>query len=750
MRYQSSTTLLLTQLLPLDPLVTTKGPDWKMPPPGPSEGVDYHFLIHPQKISIYAGEQLSATAPELQLPLLVHPTDAARLIKELLRTHDTETPAAVTAIGRLQALDGHQWIDCELTAHALPGSYKDLLGWHVVARQCRPAEEPADAPLLQVLAHMYRAGQWEYSPQQGCLKLDQTLLDLLKLPRLSGFTPQSLFHHFSRADRTRLLKQVFQVQRKGGFFQLHLRFKTPVPGKVKSITISGGAFHSPEGALYLAGLCFDNTQVQRYYSKQKLTSAFLDETQDLAKIGCFEWNPSIQKLRTTPQLRKLIGLPADARPTPDQLDHLLAPADLQQLMAAYNRLLNGTPEQELTLQIRLPQGQQRTLWFRARVMEQKDRLLTLIGIVQDVSERIERQVQLESRDRIISGFLENLPVSIIAIDNTETIVSVAGNGLARLKGPSRSAAGLPLAQVLPELQPELREVLKGQARSFHTEHQQGKQSNSFFNHFYFDEQRQLAIGFMLDTSEQKQAEHAARQVKHLEHRHQLMDTFVHAVAHDLRAPVVNLDMLLHFFKEEKVPSEQDRYVTAMSNGVQHLKRTLDALIEILRLEKDSNLHAEHISFQELLEELKEEWQDKLQEAGGALTTFLQCESICYNRAYLSSILRNLISNAIKYSAPGRPPQITICTEIRGNVVMLLVQDNGIGMDLKKWKHLLFQPFKRLNNYKKGTGIGLHLIRQMIEKNGGKIKVKSLPGEGSTFFCFLRPYATPPGHPSTGL
>lgn len=72
--------------------------------------------------------------------------------------------------------------------------------------------------------------------------------------------------------------------------------------------------------------------------------------------------------------------------------------------------------------------------------------------------------------------------------------------------------------------------------------------------------------------------------------------------------------------------------------------------------------------------------------------------------------------------------------------MLLVQDNGMGMDLKKWGHLLFQPFKRLNNHRKGTGIGLHLIKQIIEKNGGKIKVKSLPGQGTTFCCFLRPYS----------
>jgi signal transduction histidine kinase len=720
--------------------LTFSVPSGQLPISGPAK-TDYQFLVHPQKTSIYAAEQINPEAPKLQLPLLLHATDKAILINQLLELHDRETPGAITVPGRLQALDGHSWITTELTAYALPGSYKELLGWHVMARLPResPNQQASEKPLLQVLAHLYEAGQWHYCPQEGRLEIDETVKELLQLPAPAEFSANKLFRRLSREDRARLLKQVFKLQRKGGFFHIHLRFKTHEPHTYKTLTISGGAFSTKLGERYLSGVCFDNSQWLRYTSRQKLTNAFLDDTQDLGKIGCFQWSPDLNELEITPQLRKILDLEGEEEVSYAQLQQRISPADLERLQLAYRRMLTSQAESELTLRIRTPTGLQRSLWVRAKLLKEKNQVLSVVGIVQDVSERVERQVQIDAKDKIISGFLKNLPVSILAINKEEEIISVVGKGISRLFTNAKQLSGKSLSEALPSLLPGIREVLCGGAKSFQCDGLSGKQPFSLFNHYYFDEERQLAIGFSLDITEQKQAELAARQVHHLEHRHHLMDTFVHAVAHDLRAPVVNLDMLLSFFKDEKDKSEQERYVAAMTNGIQHLKRTLDALIEILRIEKDCSLTAEKIDFQALIQELSYEYGDKLREAGGSINTFLQAESITYNRAYLSSILRNLISNAINYAAPDRPPQITICTEKRGSLVMMIVQDNGMGIDLKRWNHLLFKPFKRFNSQKRGTGIGLHLIRQMIEKNGGKIKVKSQPGEGTSFFCFLRPY-----------
>jgi signal transduction histidine kinase len=706
------------------------------------QSADYQFLAHPQKNSIYAGEQVSSIAPELQLPLLLHPSDTEKLLKLLLTEHEKESPALIEIPGNLQALDGISWISCTLTARSLPTVYRELLGWHVVAN-VKQAETDVSLKTkgeqaLYILGQLHHTGLWSYNPKDDMLVLDPGLQKLLNLSKYK-LKIQEWLRYIHPDDVKRLLKKVFELQRKGGLFQLNVRYQGPSGRRFRYLTLSASAFRTEGKGYIISGLCYDGTYQQKLQSKSLLNKAFLDEAQALGNLGCFEWKPQINKLVATQQLKHLTGLSKEEDFSMDFLSKTLFPEDLAAVENAYTGFLAGEQTQELTLHFKNSNGNIQILWVQAKAFYNKGCITSLIGIVQDITDRVDKQVQLQAKDRLISGFLKNLPVCIIAINKNKQIISVIGDGLKAAGLERRRLLGNPASQVSSVFPAQLEQVFKGMPQSFVFERTDDKGTSSFFNYYYLDAERELAVGFSLDITKIKQAELTKAHLNELENRYQLMETFVHAVAHDLRSPVVNLDMLLTFFAQDNSPDDQQKYVAAMNNGIQHLKRTLDALIEILRIEKDSNVAADEIDFQEMLEELEHEYGKKLKEANGSISVYLQCEKIRYNRAYLSSIMRNLISNAIKYSYPDRPPHINICTEQKGDVVMLLVQDNGMGMDLKKWGHQLFKPFKRLNNHKKGTGIGLHLVKQIIEKNGGKIRVKSQPGQGATFFCFLRPY-----------
>lgn len=705
----------------------------------------YHFLVHPLKNCIYAGEQLSPQAPELQIPLLLHPQDFEALMALLRHEQSSSrTQGTLSMQSRLQALDGKSWIVCELKGHRLPAAYSELYGWHMQAylpTKVREEEnlEVVGEQVLTVLSHLYNAGLWQYYPAEETLEVDSSLQKLLQLDK-RRLTIQEWLQYIHPDDVATLLKKVFSLQRKGGFFQLNVRYKSRSSRHYRYLTLSTGAFSLKEGVVCLTGICFDGTLQQRLLTKNLLNKAFLDQAQSLAHIGCFEWMPEVNRLEATAQLKKLSGLSKEEDFSLEYLQKRLSLEDFVLLQQSYQNLLRGEPIQELTIRFRDDSGTLLTLWVKARATYEHARMVSLFGIVQNISERQRPQGQLQAKDQLIGGFLKNLPVCIMAFNKKHQIISLIGSGLKHIGLDRKSLIGEKASDKLPEFVAPLHNVFQGLSNSFVVERsQEGSPGMSLFNHFYYDAARELAVGFCLDISKQKQAERALQHLDQLEHRYQLMDTFVYAVAHDLRSPVVNLDMLLSFFTQDSSPEEQSKYVAAMTNGIQHLKRTLDALIEILRIEKDSAIVAEDIEFKQLIQELEQEYGEKLKVEGGNLHTYLQCEQIRYNRAYLSSILRNLISNAIKYRYSDRPPHLSICTEKKGNVVLLLVQDNGMGMDLKKWGHLLFKPFKRLNNHQKGTGIGLHLVKQIIEKNGGKIKVKSVPGEGTTFFCFLRPY-----------
>jgi signal transduction histidine kinase len=97
---------------------------------------------------------------------------------------------------------------------------------------------------------------------------------------------------------------------------------------------------------------------------------------------------------------------------------------------------------------------------------------------------------------------------------------------------------------------------------------------------------------------------------------------------------------------------------------------------------------------------------------------------------------NLVSNAIKYRSRERPPVIKITSSANENYVILSVADNGIGINLIKHEKKIFSLFKRLHDDIEGSGVGLFLVKRIMEFNHGKVEVESKIGEGSTFrVCF---------------
>jgi signal transduction histidine kinase len=98
---------------------------------------------------------------------------------------------------------------------------------------------------------------------------------------------------------------------------------------------------------------------------------------------------------------------------------------------------------------------------------------------------------------------------------------------------------------------------------------------------------------------------------------------------------------------------------------------------------------------------------------------------------MRSILYNLVSNAVKYSSPDRLPVIHITTEQLNDEVILTVSDNGLGMN-PAYKHKLFGMFKRLHDHVEGSGIGLYIVKRIIENNGGRIEVETELDVGTTF------------------
>src|SRR5438132_10580947 len=117
-----------------------------------------------------------------------------------------------------------------------------------------------------------------------------------------------------------------------------------------------------------------------------------------------------------------------------------------------------------------------------------------------------------------------------------------------------------------------------------------------------------------------------------------------------------------------------------------------------------------------------------------------------NRVHLLQVLDNLVRNALHFSVEGRPPDVEIGVVKQMNETALFVRDNGIGIPSSDWERI-FEPFERLGHKDvQGTGIGLAIVKKIIELYQGRVWVESEPGEGATFFFTLPLYVELAGVP----
>jgi two-component system, sensor histidine kinase and response regulator len=227
----------------------------------------------------------------------------------------------------------------------------------------------------------------------------------------------------------------------------------------------------------------------------------------------------------------------------------------------------------------------------------------------------------------------------------------------------------------------------------------------------------------------------------LKKMNEILDNFLHVSAHDFRNPLSNISLISQIFKTTKSDDERNLLLNNLETSINMMEKTIKGIIEMVEVQEHKNHPAKEIHFDELLIGITDEFHTKDEIKAAIKFCFNETPYINYIPVYLESVLRNLISNSFKYRSPSRPLEIDIKTKTEGDFVVITFTDNGIGIDLKRNRNNLFKPFSRFNKEIDGKGIGLHIIKNIVEMNGGHIFVSSLLDSGTTFYVYLKPYIT---------
>jgi PAS domain S-box-containing protein len=232
--------------------------------------------------------------------------------------------------------------------------------------------------------------------------------------------------------------------------------------------------------------------------------------------------------------------------------------------------------------------------------------------------------------------------------------------------------------------------------------------------------------------------HDISERKHMEH---MRSDFVSFVTHQLRTPLAGIKWLLELASEaEALPEEPRSYIQDARESADRLIKLVNDLLDISRLERGKfSILPEAVNLGELTHSVLAEVSPLVQQKGHQLRCTLPHEipAIVVDRQLMRQVMLNLVSNAIKYTAPGGEISVQLCRA--GASVQWSIADSGIGIP-KAAQARLFEKFYRAENgltvETEGTGLGLYLVRLILGQFGGRVWCESAEGKGATFLFTL--------------
>ncbi|WP_276497022.1 chemotaxis protein CheB [Pontibacter litorisediminis] len=222
-----------------------------------------------------------------------------------------------------------------------------------------------------------------------------------------------------------------------------------------------------------------------------------------------------------------------------------------------------------------------------------------------------------------------------------------------------------------------------------------------------------------------------------------LDTFVYTASHDLKTPISNIEGLLLLLEDQvasagPIAGEPIQPVFDMMKGaINRFNNVIKDLTDIVKVQRDIDGKPELVNVQEVYQEVMASLQDVVETEKAELSVdFSEAPHIHFSKKNLYSVLYNLISNAIKYKVRGRPPLVSLKTERIDGYVLLTVTDNGLGIS-KENLTKLFTLFKRFHAHVDGTGMGLYIVKRLVDNANGYINVRSEEGAGTTFEVYFK-------------
>ncbi|RKD93253.1 PAS domain S-box protein [Halopiger aswanensis] len=356
-----------------------------------------------------------------------------------------------------------------------------------------------------------------------------------------------------------------------------------------------------------------------------------------------------------------------------------------------------------------------------------------VGIVRDISDRKERERQLEESERRYRTLIENFPDGAVGLFDENLTYTVAGGQLLGEAGVQpddrvgNSVYDTYPDEVVEEIEPYYRAALEGESNTFDVEFY-GRQLHAHTLPVRnADGDIYAGMVVVQDVTERREYE------RKLEQSNERLERFAYAASHDLQEPLRMVTSYLQLLENryaEAFDEDGQEFLAFAVDGADRMRDMIDGLLEYSRVETRGDSF-EPADLNAVVDEVLADLQFRIEETDAEISV-ADLPELEADASQLRQVFQNLLSNALTYSGD-EPPRVHVSADRRGDEWVLSVEDDGIGIDPAD-QDRVFTIFDRLHSRAEydGTGIGLALCERIVERHGGEIWVDSEPGEGSTF------------------
>ncbi|NKI28067.1 PAS domain-containing protein [Arenibacter sp. 6A1] len=478
----------------------------------------------------------------------------------------------------------------------------------------------------------------------------------------------------------------------------------------------------------------------------------LQETSRSGKIGNWEYIKTQETVIGCPVFRNILEIDEHFELNLNNIiDFFKSGYDRNTIsMAIFSSTENKTSWKE-KLQIITAKGNLKWVMVSGKPFYKSGKYAGLIVVTQDITDFVHKEQKTKANEHLLRTLINNIPIQV-HIKDTKFRKILANKSELQFCGfqsdtdiIGKTDFDIFDKETAQKYRDHDLEVMISQTPSLNTElihkHADGSFSTFLTSKIPLKgENGEITglVGINMDITDLKKKEKELKTLNHVTtQQNKKLINFAHIVSHNLRSHSANFSMLLDFLTTEEDEEEKARIMKMLRESSDNLMETLHNLNDIVTISSEQTLLKKKININEKIHSVLKNISTLLDQNKATVVCEIP-DGVFINviPSYFESIILSILTNAVRFKKPEIDPVIKISVNYVQNYTQIKIEDNGLGIDMKKNGHKLFGMYKTFHNNTSTKGLGLFIVKNQIEAMGGKINAQSQIDVGSTFNLYF--------------